>query len=237
MNILIIEDDILFAQHLRKILMINSLVHRVDLVDSLNSFMSVFSFLEWYDIILTDIKLSPDSSTLFDGFYVIRTIRDLAIKVPIIVISGRDDLSKIQWAFSLWANDYIIKWIRMKELELRIIHWFRYYHLWKMNLNENSLYEYWKLSYNMERNEFSLDETRIQLTKSNKIMLSIFFTHAEKLLSETFLVSKFWWDISFEMRRNIRIHVFRLRWALSPYGIHEWLRTIHGEGYMFSQTK
>jgi DNA-binding response OmpR family regulator len=95
MNILIIEDDQFFANHLRKSFKTNTIVNRVDIVTCFQGFMSIFSVLEGYDIILTDIRLSLEPNA-FDGFQIIKTIRESKIKVPIIVISGRDDLSKIQ---------------------------------------------------------------------------------------------------------------------------------------------
>jgi DNA-binding response OmpR family regulator len=71
--------------------------------------MAIIPVIEGYDIILTDLRLTKEMESSFDGFYIIRTIRDIHIKVPILVISGRDDITRIQSAFEIGANDYIIK--------------------------------------------------------------------------------------------------------------------------------
>lgn len=237
MNILIIEDDQFFAGHLSKSFRSNKLVHRVDVVHSFDGFLSVFSILEWYDIVLTDIRLnSSESSSGFDGFHIIRTIREACMKIPIIVISGRDDISRIQQAFELWANDYMVKWIRMKELELRVMHWFKYYHFARIQSSpdKDGIYIYKDLAYDVSRHEFSLQEQTIPLTKSAKSMLKIFFTNAEKLLSEEFIVTKMWGDITLDIRRNVRINISRLRTSLHPFCIDSWIQTIHGEWYIFS---
>ncbi len=234
MNILIIEDDKYFASHLKKALVMNDIVHRVDIVDCFCAFMGVFSNLEWYDIILTDLWFTEEALREFDGFYVIRAIREASIRIPIIVISGRNDISKIQSAFKLWANDYIVKGTRMKELEVRVMHWFQYFHLEKLNSDGGVVYEYKNLCFNLEKNEFLMESTPIPLTRSNKRVLSVFFMQPEELLPESYLISKLWWDVSLEIDRNIRIHISRLRTALNPFGIDTWIQNIHSEGYIFS---
>lgn len=193
MNILIIEDDCFFAEHLKKAFQKNHIVNRVDIVHSFSGFMSIFSIIDGYDIVLTDIRLTFNASVdSFDGFHIIQTIREAKIKVPIIVISGRDELSSIQCAFEIGANDYIVKGIRMKELEIRVIHWFRYYHMSKVTLDTENIYTYKKLLYNLDRNEFLIEDSPIILTRKNKYILSLFFINAEKLLSESFLIGKIW---------------------------------------------
>lgn len=236
MNILIVEDDQFFASHLSRAFKTNKLVHRVDTVSSLSGFMSIFPILEGYDIVLTDIWLPTSlEAPAFDGFYIIRAIREAHIKVPIIVISGRDDISRIQKAFEMGANDYIVKGVRMKELELRVMHWFKYHHFARIShTEEENTYIYKHLMYDVNRHEFLVEKQVIPLTKSSKNILQIFFTNAEKLLSENFLVSKIWGDISFDIRRNIRVSISRLRTSLEPFRMDTWLRTIHGEWYIFA---
>ncbi|MDD2693845.1 MAG: response regulator transcription factor [Candidatus Gracilibacteria bacterium] len=234
MNILIIEDDCFFAEHLKKAFQKNSLVNRVDIVHSFSEFLCMFSLIEGYDIILTDIHLAPNTSgNPYDGFHIIQSIREAGITIPIIVISGRDDISKIQNAFTIGANDYIVKGVRMRELEIRVMHWFKYYHMEGKSSCTDNVYMYKKICFDVDRNEFFFEDSLISLTKTNKYIFSLFFVNAEKLLSEPFLTGKVWGDICFDTRRNIRIHILRLRRSLQPFSLHTWIRNIRGEGYIF----
>ncbi len=52
-------------------------------------------------------------------------IRERDPRIPIIVLSGQGDIDILRRAFSLGASDYIIKPIRPKELELRIMNWLK----------------------------------------------------------------------------------------------------------------
>jgi two-component system, OmpR family, KDP operon response regulator KdpE len=117
------------------------------------------------------------------------------------------------------------------------MHWFKYYHLTKRSQEKEHIYAYKKLLYDIDRHEFIVEEKTIPLTKKSKYVLSIFFTHAEKLLSESFLIGKVWGDTCIEVRRNIRINISRLRQALEPFSIHTWIQNIHGEGYIFSENE
>ena len=119
--------------------------------------------------------------------------------------------------------------MRMRELELRILHWYKYFHLSRLDFDNKSLFEYKQLTYSLNTNEFFIENQSIPLTKSSKKMLSIFFIHAETLLSESFLTCKLWGDITLNIERNIRIQIYRLRFALAPFGIDNWIQTRHGE--------
>lgn len=52
-------------------------------------------------------------------------IRERDTRIPIIVLSGKGDIDVLRRAFALGASDYIIKPIRPKELELRIMNWLK----------------------------------------------------------------------------------------------------------------
>lgn len=81
-----------------------------------------------YDIVLTDLKLLNASKELC-GYKVIRTIRAQKLTIPIVVISGMSDIDRLREAFDHGASDYLVKPLRLKELELRVSNWFKNYQL------------------------------------------------------------------------------------------------------------
>ena len=101
--------------------------NRVKIVHSFLEFLEELSSVSSYDIVLTDLKLSDKSTTELCGYKIIRLIREKRVKIPIVVISGFSDMDRLRLAFEYGASDYIIKPIRLKELELRIINWFKNY--------------------------------------------------------------------------------------------------------------
>ena len=155
-------------------------------------------------------------------------IREKHADTPIVVISGLSDIERLREAFSYGANDYIIKPIRLKELEVRVENWFKNYCL--THTSYSGTYYYYKdLRYDMNTNEFYLKDVHIPLSKGNKYILWLFFTSPEKLLRENYLVEKIWGDIYVTIQRNLRVSVFRLKNSLFPFGIDGWIQNVRGE--------
>ena len=105
------------------------------------------------------------------------------------VISASDEIDTLRLAFEYGASDYIIKPLRLKELEVRVMNWFSNYYLSQIQFI-GRVYYYKELSYHIDNNEFYFRQELIPLTKNNKYLLGIFFTHQEKILKEDFLVEK-----------------------------------------------
>ncbi len=233
MNILIIEDEVFLANRIQKIFEGKVVSNRVRVVHSYLEFLDEFFIIASYDIILTDLKLSKDSKELV-GYKIIQMIRQKQALTPIVVISGFSDVERLREAFSYGASDYIIKPIRLKELEIRVENWFKNYCL--LNTAYSGSYYYYKdLRYDLNTNEFYLRETHIPLTKGNKYILWLFFTSPEKLLRDDYLVEKIWGDIYLTIERNLRVNIFRLKNSLFPFGIDTWIHNVRGEGYIFSE--
>lgn len=230
MNILIIEDDILLAEKIKKIFQSKVITNRVYVAYSFEDFTHQLPILSSFDIILTDIKLSSHHTNM-DGYEIIQIIRKKNIKIPIVVISGNGNIDCLRYAFDCGANDYIIKPLRLRELEVRIMNWFKNYYL--SNISFLWRIHYYKdLSYNIDTNEFYFKNEHIPLTKNNKYILSLFFAHPEKLLSDTFLIEKIWGDIYLIVNRNLRINILRLKKWLSPFWIDSRIQNIHWEWYL-----
>lgn len=231
MNILIIEDDIFFANKIKDIFESKIITNRVDIISSLDTFLSKISILLSYDIILTDLKLW-NLKNYQEWYDIIKIIRQKTLIIPIVVISWNDDIEGLRYAFECWANDYIIKPIRLKELEIRVLNWFKNHYLSNIHFLWNTrLYE--DLLYNIESNEFFYKWKKIPLTKNNKYILSIFFANPDKILSENFLIEKIWWDFCNIVDRNLRVNILRLKKWLEPFWIHSRIKNIRWEWYLF----
>ena len=230
MNILIVEDDIFLAERIWKLFQSKIISNRVRIVHSFLEFLDELSSISSYDIILTDLKLIPWNWELC-GYKVIRAIREKNTVVPVVVMSWFSDLEQLRLAFEYGANDYVIKPIRLKELELRIMNWFKNYYFSNIT-SASKTHCYKALKYDIDKNEFYFYEKQIPLTKNGKYILSIFFSQPEKLLHEQFLVEKIWGDVYLTENRNLRVNILRLKQALRPFWIDTWIQNIRWEWYM-----
>lgn len=193
MNILIIEDNVFLAKRIAKVFENKVIVNRVKVTHSFLGFIEELSVLASYDIVLVDLKLSESTLELC-GYKIIRIIRERQLKIPIVVISGFSDIDRLRLAFEYGASDYIIKPVRLRELEIRVLNWFKNYYFFNITF-QGSVYFYKNLKYNLDKNEFYLNEAIIPLTRNNKYILSLFFSQPEKLLRESFLTEKIWGDM------------------------------------------
>lgn len=230
MNILIIEDDEVFASQIAHTFESRVISNRIRILHSPLEFVREIHLIWAYDIILTDLQLSKDAEELW-WYKIIQLIRERDMDKPIIVISWRWEIDTLRKAFDLWASDYLIKPIRLKELELRVINWFRQYNFLGIRLAWR-IYSIKDLEYDLDKNEFYKTGNKLKLTRTNKYLLSVFFSHSWKVLCDEFLREKIWWDRTAIVERNLRVSILRLKQALKEYGISDWISNVRGEGYI-----
>lgn len=232
MNILIIEDDLFLARNLAKLFEKKLDVNRLKIISKFSEFCREFPIINSYDIILVDILLGPlEKKSWLD---MIALIREKNKKIPIIVISGYDDLSYLEKAFFLWASDYIIKPFRLNELEIRVQKWLSLYFYPDLSCYDELNY-FW-LKYNFSKNEFSYEWKILKLSKKAKYLLLLFLSEPEILLDENYLVEKIWGDVSYIIDRNLRVSIFRLKNMLKPYNLDLWINNVRWEWYIIKKT-
>jgi len=103
MNMLVIEDDVMLAQKIGELFETKVLTNRIKVVHTFAQFMDEFALLPSYDIVLTDLKLSPQemNDDQLSGFKIIKLVREQNPLIPIIVISGHAELDRLRYAFEL----------------------------------------------------------------------------------------------------------------------------------------
>jgi len=214
MNILILEDDILFAESLKRCFNKKIMINRIHLLHSFYDFQKELFNIGAYDMILLDIHFIWEKQ---NGIDVVNLIRSKDISVPIVIISSYGDINFLDTAFKAWVNDYMIKPIRFKELEIRVFRWFRNYCYslffgthWEVSYNE--------ISYSFDKNTFYFLWREMKLSKKNKYILFLLLVNARKLVSEEYLQQKIWWDRDGFKQRNIRVYILRLKNDLKKYG-------------------
>ncbi|MDD4151752.1 MAG: response regulator transcription factor [Candidatus Gracilibacteria bacterium] len=228
MNILIIEDDLFLAKNIAKLFEKKIIINRVKIITNYNHFLKELSIIKSYDIILIDIFLGPLEKK--NGIDILSIIREKDSQIPVIIISRFDECKYLEEAFSKGASDYIIKPFRLKELEIRVLKWFKIY--LDNDLSKTKNINYFGLEYNISKNEFYYNGIILDLTKGNKYLLLLFLSSPEKLLKEIYLVEKIWGDLSFIIERNLRVNILRLKNKLKKYKIDSWISNIRGEGYI-----
>ncbi len=232
MNILLIEDDLYFASQIETNFKKYSFLNRIEYRKSYEEYLSNIPLIPSFDIILLDIHLGTTKNT--NGFLILKHIRKHYDKIPIIIISGHCEYNFLETAFEYGAHDYIIKPFRPRELQIRIERWFRNY-IFLEYFSTSTFLSYHDITYNVSSYEFYKQEKKIILSRSNKYLLSLFFIHREKVLSQSFLSDKIWGASEKEADKNLRIKILRLKKELKSVWLDTWIKNKKGEWYVFEK--
>lgn len=226
MNILIVEDELAVAKIIKNIFSKVLYINIIDIVTSFNEWFDR-SLSNTYDIILIDINLWK---TGFNWIELCKIIKKNNASTPVVFITANHSLDLLERAFELWANDYITKPFKQRELYSRVKRWF---FTWWIN---NNIFidelRYFSIAYCFNKNEFYWDWKKIPLTKKSKVLFLIFLKKPEVLLTEEYIREKLWWDYNLlDKNRNLRSNIQALRKSLHNYCL-DWIQTIRWEWYV-----
>jgi DNA-binding response OmpR family regulator len=213
-RILIVEDEPRFASFLEKGLAANGYAAKV--VGDGQSATLVASDEE-FDLMILDLGL-PD----IDGLDVLRLLRQRGAKLPVLILTARDDVDDKVSGLDAGAADYITKPFSLEELLARV----------RARLRDESRVEATVL----EVGDVALDlRTRramvtgevVPLTAREFTMLETFMRHRDQVLSKEQLLSHVW-GYDFDPGSNVvEVYVGYLRRKLGD----ELIETVRGMGY------
>ena len=170
---------------------------------------------------ILDIMLGDDVS----GYDIIKSIREVDEKVPVIFTSARDqDLDKIM-GLELGSDDYVTKPYSPKELVLRVNN------IIKRVYNDSFkriVYDEYKID--VERRKVTELDKEITLTTLEFELLLLFVNNIGKSFSREEILNRVWKEDYFGNDRVVDDLVRRLRSKMKKLNIN----TIYGYGYRLS---
>jgi two-component system KDP operon response regulator KdpE len=178
------------------------------------------------DILLLDMVL-PDKS----GLDVTRIIRqDLALDLPIIVLSAYgEEESKVQ-ALDLGADDFLTKPFGVKELLARMRAALR--RASGAHPSGEAAISHGPIRMDLERREVTVDGRAVHLTPKEYDMLHYLLTHVGKLVTHTTLLRAIWGPEYADARPYLHVFVGQLRRKIEPEPSHpRYILTEPGVGY------
>lgn len=170
---------------------------------------------------ILDIMLGDDVS----GYDIIKSIRKVDEKVPVIFTSARDqDLDKIM-GLELGSDDYVTKPYSPKELVLRVNNIIK--RVYKDSF-KRIVYDEYKID--VERRKVTELDKEITLTTLEFELLLLFVNNIGKSFSREEILNRVWKEDYFGNDRVVDDLVRRLRSKMKKLNIN----TIYGYGYRLS---
>ncbi len=219
MKILVVEDDRVVGQYLRRGL--EEAQHHADLVDDGLEALRLVSGGS-YDLMVLDLRLPG-----MPGLEVLRTVRDRGITTPILVLTAQDALGHKVEALRAGADDYVTKPFAFEEVLARVEALSRR----PKQLTSPKLTA-GELELDVHSREVRRAGKLIELTPKEYAVLEYLMRHPGRVMSRT-LITEYAWDYHFDPGTNIvDVVINRLRKKVDASHEAKLLHTVRGVGYV-----
>ncbi len=223
-TILIIEDDITLNKGIMLTLRQNdiNIKQAFTLEDSRNILKK-----EKIDLIILDVNL-PDGN----GFDFCKEIREKST-IPIIFLTACDMELDIVTGLELGADDYITKPFSLMVLRARVMVALRRLE----NKNTNNKITIDNLILDFDKMEFTKDNNKINLSKTEQKLLKMLITNKGRVLTREQLIDNVWDNYSEFVEENaLTVNIKRLREKIEDNKSKpKYIKTVYGIGYIFSE--
>ena len=136
---------------------------------------------EIYDCIILDVMMP-----IMGGFEVVKRVRKLNIKTPVILLTAKSMVDDKVEGLDLGVNDYITKPFEKKELLARIRA------LTRIEENFKEKYEIGNLIYSKESSQLSKDKISLNLSTRECDIIEFFIKNPERKISKDELRQRIW---------------------------------------------
>ena len=177
-----------------------------------------------YDCILLDLTLPGGN-----GLSVLKELRNNNKMDAVLIISAKNSIDDKVAGLTMGADDYLAKPFHLSELNARIGAIIR-----RKNFGGNSLLTFNKISIDTNAKNVFVNDITLDLTKKEYELLLYFVTNKKRIISKNAIAEHLWGD---EMDGNldfIYTHIKNLRRKLSESGDADYIKSIYGMGYKFT---
>ena len=216
-HVLVVEDDVRFNQ-----IVCASLNAAGYAVQGCTNASEAFDALHdsGADIIISDIMMPG-----IDGFEFVEDVRRINKRIPILLMTARDDLSAKRQGFRAGIDDYMVKPIDLDELLLRIEALLR-----RARIEDEKRLTVGKTVLDAEEVSVYVDGTPVTLTLREFQIIYKLLSYPRRTFSRAQLMDEFWSGETSASLRAVDVYITRIRDKFS--GCEDFkIVTVHGLGY------
>lgn len=224
-KILIIEDDESIAQIQKDYLEMSG--YSVDCAYDGESGIQKYISGQ-YSLIILDLMIPKMS-----GFEILEKIAEKK-KIPVIIVSARDEeLSKIK-GLNLGADDYITKPFGMGELLARVNSHIKTYGKFNTAASKDRLLEVGSLKINAPDRRVYIDGKEVILKQKEFDLLLFMMKNPNRVFSKDELFERVWGFDALSDTTTVTVHIARIREKIEKNPAKpEYIMTVWGSGYRF----
>ncbi|MCJ8013364.1 response regulator transcription factor [Paenibacillus sp. KQZ6P-2] len=221
-KVLIIDDDEKIISMLRRGLAFEG----YDIITANNGAEGLKSVLNSEpDLVILDVMMPQ-----VDGFEVCRRLREGGIRVPVLMLTAKDEIEHRVKGLDLGADDYLVKPFALEELLARVRALLRRKPGQEDNEDHRLTYE--DIVLDVDSREVLREGKRLELTAKEFELLHLFMQNPKRVLSRDLIMDKIWgYDYSGESN-VLEVYIAMLRQKTEEYGGKRLIQTIRGAGYI-----
>lgn len=225
MNLLIVEDEIDLQESIKEFMQSESFT-----VEAVSSFQMAEEKIDLhnYDCVIVDINLPGGS-----GLDIIRKLKIKDKDAGVIIISAKNSLDDKLTGLDIGADDYLTKPFHLSELNARIKSIIR-----RRGLKGTNIKKFNELVIEFDNRRLFINDKEIVLTRKEFDLLLYFVMNENRVLSKEDIAEHLWGDnmsITADSFDFIYNHIKNLRKKLVDNGSIDYIESIYGIGYKFSE--
>jgi two-component system response regulator MprA len=184
------------------------------------------------------IAVSPPDAVVLDigmprvdGLEVTRRMRKAGDRTPILILTARDAIDDRVAGLDVGADDYLVKPFALKELQARLRALLRR----AGDSDDGEVLEFDDLVLDPVAHEVRRGERRIELTKTEFLLLELFLRHPRQLLTRSQIFEHVWGYDFGPTSNALGVYMGYLRRKTEAGGEPRLLHTVRGVGYILRE--
>jgi DNA-binding response OmpR family regulator len=223
MKILLIEDEPALQDSIKKYL-----EHQGHICETVGNFVQGIEKVRTfnYDCVVVDIGLPLGS-----GLDIVRELKEIEARAGIIIISAKNSLEDKLHGLELGSDDYLTKPFHLSELNARINAILR-----RRNFGGSRVVKFNEIKMEPDAKRVMVNSTSVDLTEKEYQLLEYFLANQRCVVTKGAIAEHIWGD-EYEQVTNydfIYSHIKNLRKKLMEAGSEDYIRTVYGSGYKFT---
>lgn len=174
------------------------------------------------DLIILDWMLPGIS-----GLEICRRLRDTGSKVPIVLLTAKDEVSDRVAGLDAGADDYVVKPFSIEELFARVRA-----HLRRTQEEETDVLQFGDLRMNVSTREIYRGDRLIELTAKEFDLLEYLLSHPRQVLTRDQILERVWGYDFVGDSNIIEVYIRYLRLKLEADKEKRLIQTVRGVGYV-----
>jgi len=179
-----------------------------------------------YDCILLDLGLPGG-----EGLELLSKLKKSNKKDGVLIISARHSLDDRLSGLDLGADDYLVKPFHLSELKARVSAIVR-----RKNFDGDNVITFHEIKVDVSAMKVTLNDNQLTLTRKEFDLLVYFLSNKNKVVTKNAMAEHLWGD---EMDLSddfdfIYTHVKNLKKKLAETGAKDYIKSVYGIGYKFT---